>query len=102
MRALWDFADMLGSFVHRFEQRAQSIGKGDIACAATKATRLFEIGLRKTAHRTFLRRRALLDLFRRANAEQQVGQRESSRVLHALFFRASITEIYLLHFALQN
>ena len=45
---------------------------------------------------------ALLDLLGRADAEQQIGQREAGRILHAFFLRAGIAEVHLLHFALQN
>jgi len=58
--------------------------------------------LRKTAHWTSLCRRTFFDFLGRADAKQQIGERKPGRILDAFFFRASVAEIHLLHFAFQN
>jgi hypothetical protein len=102
MRTLRQLADMLSPFVHRFQERVQSVGEGLVTGAASEPTGFFEVGLRVPADRTFLCRCALLNFFRGADAKQQIGERETSWVLHALLFRASVAQIHLLHFALQD
>ena len=102
MRTLRQFAHVLRAFVHRLQQAAQPFGKRDITNAATQPPSLFEISLRESAHRTFLRWRSLFDFLRGADSEEQIRQRETSRILHAFFLRAGIAEIHLLHFAFKN
>jgi len=102
MRTLGQLADVLGSLVHRFQERVQAFPERNIASAASKPAGFLEIRLRKTAHWTSLCRRTLLDFLGRADAEQQIGERKAGRILDAFFFRAGIAEIHLLHFAFQN
>ena len=102
MSALRKFADMLRPFVHGFKQTPEAFRKSHVTNAATEPARLFEISLGETAHRAFLRRRAFLDLFRRADAEEEIGERKTSRILHAFFLRAGIAEIHLLHFPFED
>ena len=68
----------------------------------TEPPGLLEISLCVAAHWTFLRRRAFLDFFRRADAEEQISESKTGRILHAFFLRAGVAHIHLLHFALQN
>jgi hypothetical protein len=102
VRPLREFAYVLGSLVHRLEQTAKAFSESNITDAATEPARLLEIRLRETAHGTFLGGRALLDFFGRTNPEEKISQGESSRVLHAFFFRAGIAEVHLLHLAFKD
>ena len=102
VRPLRQLADVLSSLVHRFQERVQAFPERDIASAASKPPRFLEIRLRKPAHWTSLRRRTLLDFLGRADAEKQIGERKTGRILDAFFFRAGVAEIHLLHFAFQN
>src|SRR5436190_7523778 len=97
MSALWKFADMFGAFVHGFEQTAQPFGEGHITNTAPKATGLLEIRLGESTHRAFLGWRALLDFFRGADAQEQIREGESGRVLDAFLLRAGIAKVHLLH-----
>jgi hypothetical protein len=93
---------MFGTFVHRFQKRGQTLRKRDVAFAATQASSLFEISLTKTANGTFLRGCSLFDLFRCADAKEQIGKSEARGVLDTFFFRAGFAQIHLVHFAFQN
>src|SRR5207245_11180565 len=77
-------------------------GKGRVTGAAAETARLFEIGLCKTANRAALGRAPLFNFLRRADAEEQIRERKTSRVLDALFFRARVAEIHLLHLPLND
>src|SRR5438270_3052599 len=102
MGPLRELTDVLGSLVHRLEQTTQTFPEGFITGAATKSPRLLEIRLGETTDRALLRWRAFFDFFRRTNPEEEIGQRETSRILHALFLRAGFAEVHLLHLAFQN
>jgi len=91
-----------GSFVHRFQKRIQPFAKRDVATAATEPSRFLEIGLGESANRTASARSTLFNFFRRADAEQQIRQRETGRVLHPFFLRAAFAKIHLLHFPVHN
>src|SRR5688572_9163103 len=80
--ALREFADMLGSLVHRLQQTAEPFGERHVTDAATEPARFLEIGLGESADWTFLGWRPFFDLFRGADAEQQIRQREAGRILH--------------------
>jgi len=43
-----------------------------------------------------------LSRFPRTDTKEQIGQGETSWILHSFFFRASVAEIHLLHFAFQD
>ena len=70
MGALRNFAYVLRPFMHRLQQTAQPFGERDVTNAAPETARLLEIRLGESARRTFLRRRAFLDLFRRADPKE--------------------------------
>jgi hypothetical protein len=59
-----------GAFVHCFQKRIQSFGKGDVATAAAEPSCFLEIGLGESANRTARARSTLFNFFRRADAEQ--------------------------------
>jgi hypothetical protein len=71
--------------VHRLEQTAEAFGKRHVTDAASEAARLLEIGLGETAHGAFLRRRSFLDFFRGPDAQEQISQRETGRILDPFF-----------------
>jgi len=91
---------MSRSFVHRLQQPFQRFRKSIVAFRAAKTARLFEIRLREAAARAFYFRAAarLLDFLRSSQAEQQIRQRETRRVIHALRLGALFAEVNLLHF----
>src|SRR5205807_100861 len=54
LRALRQFADVLGPLLHRLKQTPETFRERHITNAATEPARLFEIGLGETADRTLL------------------------------------------------
>src|SRR5438477_9647905 len=88
--------------MHCIQKRIQSFGKRDVTTAATEPSRFFDIGLGESANRTAGARSTLFNFFSRADAEQQIRQRETGRVLHPLFLRAAFAKIHLLHFPIHN
>jgi hypothetical protein len=101
MRALRKFADVLRAFVYCFQKRVQSLRERNIARAAPESAGFLKIRLAKSAHRTLLCRCSFLDFLGGPDPKKQIGERKPSGILHALFFRASVAEIHLLHFAFQ-
>ena len=102
MGALRKLADMFRPFMHRLQQASESFREGNVANAATEPPRLFEIGLGEPAHRTFLRRRSLFNLLRRADPEKQIGERKTGRILDSFFLRTGIAEVHLLHLPFED
>ena len=102
MRAFRQFAHMLRPLVHCFQKCVQAFGKRDVAHTASEPASFLEIGLAKTARRTFLSRGSFFDFLRCTDAEEQIGECKAGRILHPLFLRASVAEIHLLHLAFQN
>jgi hypothetical protein len=87
--------------VHCFQKRVQTFCKRNIARATPEPAGFLEIRLTKPAHWTLLGRCSFLDFLGGPDPKKQIGERKPSGVLHAFFFRASIAEIHLLHFAFQ-
>src|SRR4051812_33262706 len=102
LRSLRKLSDMLSAFVHRLEQTVEAFRKCLVTRAATKSSRFFEVRLRKSADRTLLRGCAFFNFFRRADAKEQIRERETGWILHTFFLRAGFAQIHLLHLAFQN
>src|SRR6266702_4083159 len=99
LQVVRDFADVLGSFVHGFEQSFQPLRKSHIAPRTTQPPGLLEIRLREAAMGTFNFRPAgrLLHLLRRAQAEQQIGERKTRGIVDPFVLGAVLAQIHLLH-----
>ena len=82
-------------------QSFQSFAKRRVTVRAAQAACFLEIGLRKTAGGAFEIRSGggLGHLLRRAQSEQQVGQRKAGRIVHALLLGTRLTEVHLLGLA---
>src|SRR5581483_7837087 len=80
-----NFADVRRAFVHRFQKRGESLLKRLVTMRAAEPAGLFKIGLAESAYGAFLRAAAFLDLLRSAKPEQQIGERETGWIGHALF-----------------
>src|ERR1043165_2048718 len=93
---------MLGSLMHRLEQRTECLGESLVATAATEPAGFFEIGLGVTADRALLGRRALFNLFGGTDSEEEIGQGKTGGILDAFLLGAGVAEVHLLHLAFQN
>ena len=98
-QGLRHFADVPGALVHGLEQALQALGKSRVALRAAQPAGFLEIRLGEAAIGAFdfLAAAGLRDLLRRAQAEQQVGQRKAGRVVDALLLGALLAQIHLLH-----
>src|SRR5260370_38660272 len=102
LRALGHSDNMSCSLVNRFQYRGKRFSDIRLALAAPESPSFFEIGLSKTANRAASGDAPFFNFLGRADAEQQIRQRETSWVLHAFFFRTRVAKIHLLHLPLNN
>jgi len=101
---LRNFADMFDSFVHGLKQPFQALAKCRVTIRTAKPPGFFEVGLGETASGTFKigPGGGLRHFLRRAQSEQQVGQRKAGRVVNPLFLRARLAQVHLLGFAFDH
>ena len=101
MRAL---ADVARAFVHRFEEAFEALAKDIIALRAAEATGFFEVCLREAAIGAlrFAAAGGLFHFLRGAEAEEQIGEREASRIVNAFRLGATFTEVHFLRFPFDH
>src|SRR5258708_23416225 len=93
---------MLGPFMHRLDQRSESVRESAIAGATAQAPGLFEIILSETTHRAMLSLGSLLHLLVFTQPEQKIRQSEPARVGDTLLFCARLTHVDLLHIPIHD
>lgn len=90
------------AFMHVFQHRRDAVVEDRVAIAATEAAGFFEVRLGETTDGAFHGGGIFFNLLRIADAEEQVRQRKTGRVVHALLFGAGFAEVHFLHFPVHD